>query len=122
MFNFFVNATAREHDQFFINGVDFNHIKNVLRMQPGDTFLVSCDGSRCLCQLNWFTNESVIADILEENYQNTELPVRFYLFQGLPKGDKLELIIQKTVELGITGIIPVEMNRCVMKLRWQWKI
>lgn len=116
MFNFFVDENARANDQYVIGGADYNHIRNVLRMQPGDTFLVSCDGSSCLCQLNGFTDDSVIADILAENYQNTELPVRFYLFQGLPKGDKLELIIQKTVELGCTGIIPVEMSRCVMKL------
>jgi 16S rRNA (uracil1498-N3)-methyltransferase len=53
---------------------------------------------------------------VEENYQSTELPVRFYLFQGLLKGDKFELIIQKAVELGAAGIIPVEMKHCVMKL------
>ena len=116
MFNFFVDKTARTEDQYTIGGTDYNHIKNVLRMQPGDTFLVSCDGSSYLCRLNDFSDDSVIADILEENYQSTELPVRFYLFQGLPKGDKLELIIQKTVELGAAGIIPVEMSRCVMKL------
>ena len=54
--------------------------------------------------------------LLKEDYQNTELPVQFYLFQGLPKGDKLELIIQKTVELGVAGIIPVEMSRSVVKV------
>ena len=85
-------------------------------MQPGDTFLVSCGGTSSLCRLEQLEDDAVVAQIVEENYQNTELPVRFYLFQGLPKGDKLELIIQKTVELGVAGIIPVEMSRCVMKL------
>ena len=116
MFNFFVDDSARENGQFRISGSDYNHIKNVLRMQPGDTFLVSCNGASCLCKLASCDEDSVIAAILDEDYQNTELPVRFYLFQGLPKGDKLELIIQKAVELGVAGIIPVEMSRCVMKL------
>ena len=116
MFNFFVDTSARQDDQFRITGQDYNHIRNVLRMQPDDTFLVSCDGTSCLCRLVQFEDEAVLAQIIEDDYQNTELPVHFYLFQGLPKGDKLELIIQKAVELGAAGIIPVEMSRCVMKL------
>lgn len=116
MFNFFVEASARQGDAFFITGADYNHICNVLRMQPGDTFLVSSGGSSHLCRLAEIGADAVTARILEEDYQNTELPVRFYLFQGLPKGDKLELIIQKTVELGVAGIIPVEMSRSVVKI------
>lgn len=116
MFNFFVDTDARQDDFFRISGTDYNHIRNVLRMVPGDTFLVSCSGASCLCRLESFDDDTVTAQILEEDYQNTELPVHFYLFQGLPKSDKLELIIQKTVELGVAGIIPVEMSRCVMKL------
>ena len=116
MFNFFVDESARTGDQFRITGADYNHICNVLRMQIGDTFLVSCGGASSLCSLHQIEDDTVVAQIVEEDYQNTELPVRFYLFQGLPKGDKLELIIQKTVELGAAGIIPVEMSRCVMKL------
>lgn len=116
MYNFFVDECARSGNCFRISGKDHNHICNVLRMQVGDTFLVSCEGISCLCQLQRIEVDAVVAEIVEEDYRNTELPVHFYLFQGLPKGDKLELIIQKTVELGVAGIIPVEMNRCVMKL------
>lgn len=116
MYNFFVDACARAGDSFRISGKDHNHICNVLRMQVGDTFLVSCGGTSSLCRLKHIEEDTVEAEILEEDYRNTELPVRFFLFQGLPKGDKLELIIQKTVELGVAGIIPVEMSRCVMKL------
>jgi len=116
MFNFFVDASARVGGSFRIVGKDHNHICNVLRMQPGDTFLVSCAGASCLCRLAHVETDAVIAEILEDNYQNTELPVHFYLFQGLPKGDKLELIIQKCVELGAAGIIPVEMSRSVVRL------
>lgn len=116
MYNFFVDPSARMGDSFRISGKDHNHICNVLRMQVGDTFLVSCEGMSSLCRLDCIEEDAVVAEIVEEDYRNTELPVRFYLFQGLPKGDKLELIIQKTVELGVAGIIPVEMSRCVMKL------
>lgn len=116
MYNFFVDEGCRQDDRFFISGSDYNHIRNVLRMQPGDSFLVSCNGVSCLCSLERLEDEVVVAQIVEEDYQNTELPVKIYLFQGLPKSDKMELIIQKTVELGAAGIIPVEMKRCVMKL------
>ena len=116
MYNFFVDEGARTGDRFQISGKDRNHICNVLRMQSGDTFLVSCGGTSCLCRLEHIEEDAVVAEVVEEDHRNTELPVRFCLFQGLPKGDKLELIIQKTVELGVAGIIPVEMSRCVMKL------
>lgn len=116
MYNFFVEESAQQADRFVITGDDYNHICHVLRMQAGDTFLVSCAGFSHLCQLESIEGDAVIARMIEENVQNTELPVHFYLFQGLPKGDKLELIIQKTVELGVAGIIPVEMSRCVVKL------
>lgn len=116
MYNFFVDETSRQDDLFLIGGSDYNHIRNVLRMQPGDRFLVSCGGISSLCRLERLEGETVIARILEENHRNTELPVKLYLFQGLPKSDKMELIIQKAVELGAAGIIPVEMKRCVVRL------
>ncbi len=116
MYNFFVDKYARTGNTFTVSGKDHNHICNVLRMQVGDTFLVSCEGASHLCRLVQADNESVLAEIVEENYRNTELPVQFFLFQGLPKADKLELIIQKTVELGVAGIIPVEMTRSIVKL------
>ncbi len=116
MFNFFVDESAREGNDFRIGGKDYNHICNVLRMRVGDTFLVSCGGISSLCRLDRVEGDAVVAEIVEEDHRSTELPVRFYLFQGLPKGDKIELIIEKTVELGVAGIIPVEMRRCVMKL------
>lgn len=116
MHNFFVESSARHGNCYIICEADFNHIKNVLRMREGDTFLVSEGGTSSLCNLKGFEGESVVAEIVEENFQNTELPVQIYLFQGLPKSDKMELIIQKAVELGACAIIPVEMNRCVVKL------
>lgn len=116
MFNFFVQEDSRHGNSFIISGGDFNHIKNVLRMKEGDTFLVSCEGHSHLCELTSLYGDSLVAEIVEENYNKTELPVKLYLFQGLPKGDKMELIIQKAVELGVEKIIPVEMDNCVVKL------
>lgn len=85
-------------------------------MTVGDEILVSYNGAGSLCKIKEFQSDCVIAEIIEENFQNTDLPIEIYLFQGLPKGDKMELIIQKAVELGVYKIIPVEMNRCVVKL------
>ena len=116
MYNFFVEESARTGETFRITGADYNHIRNVLRMHPGDVFLVSCSGQSHLCRLESFGEDTVMAAIQEENYQDTELGVELYLFQGLPKSDKMELIIQKAVELGAAGVIPVEMKRCVVKL------
>lgn len=116
MYNFFVNEENRNGKCYFISGTDFNHIKNVLRMNVGDTFLVSENGVSNLCEIDGFENDVVVAKIIQENYNDTNLPIKLYLFQGLPKGDKMELIIQKTVELGVEKIIPVEMSRCVVKL------
>ena len=116
MFNFFAEENARQGDYFYISGSDYNHIRNVLRMKEGEEFLVSCGGVSSLCRLDGFEGDSAVAEIIEENYQNTDLPVEIYLFQGLPKSDKMELIIQKAVELGVHAIVPTEMSRCVVKL------
>lgn len=116
MYNFFADKNQKLNDKYVITGTDFNHIKNVLRMTVGDTFLVSENGISNLCEIEDFCEDSVVVKIIEENYNDTNLPIKIYLFQGLPKGDKMELIILKTVELGVEGVIPVEMNRCVVKL------
>ena len=116
MFNFFCSDENKQNSRYIINGADYNHIKNVLRMQVGDTCLVSCGGQSDLCQIDSFFEDAVCLEIIEENYNDTELPVKIYLFQGLAKGDKMEYIIQKTVELGAYAIVPVEMKHCVVKL------
>lgn len=116
MFNFFVDGAKRQGDLFYIDGSDFNHIKNVLRMRVGDGLLVSSLGKSHLCEIESLDGDTATVRITQENYRSTELPVEIILYQGLPKADKLELIIQKTVELGVSKIVPVEMNRCVVKL------
>ena len=122
MYNFFVDKSNVSNTTAVISGNDFNHIKNVLRMRVGDEFLISVDGVSSLCKLSAFENDSVIAEIIAEDYLDTKLPIEIYLFQGLPKSDKMELIIQKAVELGVNKIIPVEMKRCVVKLDGKNKV
>lgn len=116
MFNFFCDIENRQDGRYIIDGPDFNHIKNVLRMDIGDNCLISCDGKSDLCRIDAFSGDAVCLEILEEDYTDTELPTKIYLFQGLPKGDKMEYIIQKCVELGVYGIVPVEMKHCIVKL------
>ena len=116
MYNFFVSENERDGELYRITGADCNHIKNVLRMRVGDTLLVSCEGKSDLCEIESIVSDETVVKVIEENYRETELPVKIYLFQGLPKSDKLELIIQKCVELGVYAVAPVEMSRCVVKL------
>lgn len=116
MYNFFVSIDNKKDGRYFITGDDFNHIKNVLRMTVGEQFLVSCEGVSDLCCLEDIQSGTVIAKITTENYQNTNLPINIHLFQGLPKSDKLELIIQKAVELGVASVTPVAMKRSIVKI------
>ena len=117
MYQFFVEDVQISEKDVIIEGSDVNHIKNVLRMKCGEKIRISStSGRNFYCEIAEFSGEIVRADILEELEENTELPNQIYLFQGLPKSDKMELIIQKAVELGVHGIIPVSMKNCVVKL------
>ena len=116
MYNFFVNADNKKENRYFIVGDDYNHIKNVLRMTVGEQFLVSCNDISDLCEIESIESDTVVVKIIEENYQSTNLPINIHLFQGLPKSDKLELIIQKAVELGVSTVTPVAMKRSIVKI------
>lgn len=116
MQNFFIEKQNLLDGFVKISGNDFNHIKNVLRMKIGDKFLVSLDKKSSLCQIEDFLDNQVVAKVIEYDYQDTSLGIEIYLFQGLPKSDKLELIIQKAVELGVNAIIPVQMERSIAKI------
>ena len=116
MYNFFITKENFLAEKAYISGNDFNHIKNVLRLKQGDEFLVSVDGISHLCQLERFEEQTVVATVKTLNFQDTSLPVDITIFQGLPKSDKMELIIQKAVELGANKIVPVQMERSIVKL------
>lgn len=117
MFQFFVEEDAIGNDYITITGEDFNHIKNVLRMKVGTEIRVSNkEDVDYLCHIHEITDQEVIAKIDDIDREGTELPTKVFLFQGLPKGDKMETVIQKNVELGVYRVIPVAMKRCVVKL------
>lgn len=100
-----------------ITGEDVNHIKNVLRLKCGDEILVSDgEGTDYQCRISELNADSVVADIEDVFRNSAELPVKITLFQGMPKSDKLELIIQKAVELGVTEIVPLMTKRTVVKI------
>ena len=103
--------------QIHIIGTDVNHISNVLRMKQGEEVWISdCVQKEYRCAIEAFSADEVLLHIIYAQEPDYELPSRIYLFQGLPKADKMELIIQKAVELGAYEIIPVETKRCVVKL------
>lgn len=120
MYQFFVEPEQiNENDKsVIITGGDVNHIKNVLRMRVGEELSVSNgqDGKEYRCAIAAFLEDSIRCELRFVKEDGVELPVRVVLFQGLPKGDKMELIIQKAVELGVYEIVPVTTKRCVVKL------
>lgn len=117
MYQFFVEDEQVGREFITITGPDVNHIKNVLRMKPGEVVRVSSkSGQDFLCSVLELANEFVQLDILDSQAAGTELPCRIFLFQALAKGDRMEYIIQKAVELGVYEIIPVVMKYCVVKL------
>ncbi|MEI3228810.1 MAG: 16S rRNA (uracil(1498)-N(3))-methyltransferase [Lachnospiraceae bacterium] len=117
MYQFFVDDAHIGREFVTITGADVNHIKNVLRMKAGEKIRISNQQGRdYYCEISEVTDTFVQADILNEDAASTELPSKIYLFQGIPKGDRMETVIEKAVELGVYEIIPVAMKYCVVKL------
>ena len=115
---YFIKNEQIEQNQIKIVGLDINHIKNVLRMKIGDQLeLCNCDTQENFnCKIVNIEKDNIQCEILEKLQQEEESNVEVTIFQGLPKADKMEYIIQKSVELGAFNITPVEMKRCVVKL------
>ncbi len=116
MYNFFVEKERFDGGYYHLDGNDYNHAKNVLRLKVGEQVLISCEQKCDLCEISKITDSEVLLSILESDFMDTSLPVKIYLFQGLPKSDKMELIIQKAVELGAEAIIPVNTARSIVKI------
>ena len=111
MYQFFVEENQVQNDRIVVIGEDVNHIVNVLRMKPGEKVRVSDSAERAyFCHVEELSQDEVWMKIDAVDEQGTEFAHKVYLFQGLPKGDKMELIIQKSVELGVA------MKNCVVKL------
>lgn len=118
MYQFFVEPGQICDKTVTILGGDVNHIKNVLRMKVGEELAVSngTDGKEYRCAIVAFEEDRVLCELRFIKEDGVELSSQVYLFQGLPKADKMELIIQKAVELGVHEVVPVATKRCVVKL------
>ncbi len=117
MHRFYTTKENIVGDEIRITGADVNHIKNVLRMKVGEEAVI-CDGQGkdFYCIIEKMSSDEVVLTVKDTKETETELPAKIYLFQGLPKKDKMELIVQKAVELGVCEIIPVMMKRTIVKL------
>lgn len=117
MQQFFAEPSMIREGRIILEGQDVNHMKNVLRMKPGEDVRI-CDGAgkAYLCSIYAYEDRKAVLDILSGTDTDTELPARVWLFQGLPKGDKMELIVQKAVELGAYAVVPFGAKRSVVRL------
>ncbi len=117
MHRFYVNQKQVTDQMVRITGPDVNHIKNVLRMKPGEEIIIcNGQGKDCYCIIDRVSENEIIALMQTVKDTDSELGTRITLFQGLPKSDKMELIIQKAVELGVHEIVPVMTKRVIVKL------
>ncbi|QXE00473.1 16S rRNA (uracil(1498)-N(3))-methyltransferase [Terribacillus sp. DMT04] len=116
MQRYFVETANWQDDQITLDGQDAHHIIRVMRMNEGDQIIcVHPDGHAAKCTIDAFTADSVLVSETESLDLNTEMPVSVTIAQGLPKGDKLELIVQKGTELGAAGFVPFQAARSVVK-------
>lgn len=117
MYRFFVAPEACSRDTILIEGEDYNHMKNVLRLKIGDAVTVSDGADReYICAIEEYSEGKAIVRIEDVCGSSAELPTELVLYQGFPKGDKMEFIIQKAVELGASRIVPVMMKRSIVRL------
>lgn len=115
MYHFFVTEEQISSEYVSIVGKDINHIKNVLRLKTGEQIRAVSSGVEYTCQIEILTNQAIRCKIITQHNSESELPIEVVLFQGMPKKDKFEWIIQKNVELGIARIVPVEMERSIVR-------
>lgn len=117
MYRFYVSSGNINGNKINITGPDVNHIKNVLRLGNGD-WIIACDGNGTdyVSRISAIETGCVKLDVQKIQGTDTELKTKIVLFQGVPKNDKMDFIIQKTVELGVSEIVPVLMKRCVVRL------
>ena len=118
MQKFFVKKEQIDGESITITGKDVKHIKTVLRMQKDEKITICNvdDLTNYICKIEEI-NENKIETIIEQEIKEKESNVYIHIFQGLPKADKMELVLQKGTELGVSEFTPVKMNRCVVKIR-----
>lgn len=121
---FFVKEEQIKENQIHIIGMDINHMKNVLRLSIGEQVEITCPEleKNYVCEIQEYSKDIVICNILEQLEKQTEPGIYIHIFQGLPKADKMEWIIEKGTEIGVSEFTPIEMKRCVVKLDDKAKI
>ncbi|KZL93883.1 16S rRNA (uracil(1498)-N(3))-methyltransferase [Clostridium magnum] len=116
MHKFFVPRSNILGDTAIIEGDDVKHIYKVLRLEVGDNVSINnCDGEEFLGQIEDVNKKQVTVKCVEKLALNNESPVEIYLFQGLPKSSKMDLIVQKATELGVKEVTPIITDRVVVK-------
>ena len=116
---FFVRKDQINDNIITLIGDDAHHVARSLRMAVGESITV-CDmqGNEYDCRISGFDGDTeVYAQIFDARHSDTEPPCRIYLFQALSKGDKLDTVIQKSVECGVYRVIPFESERCIVKTK-----
>jgi len=116
MSRYFVNDTQIIKNRITIIGEDYLHLKKVLRAQKGDFITVCCDGFDYTAEINEISSNYISSIIIDKKQNVTEPLLKVTLYQGLPKADKMELIVQKCIELGVNEIVPVITERCISKI------
>lgn len=118
MYKFFVNTNQIKEGKIKIINDDVNHIKNVLRLNKEEKIEVSdsSSGESYICKILEYENNTVVCEIIEKIEKKSESKIYLHILQGLPKSDKMEMIIQKCTELGVKEFTPVALNRCIVKL------
>lgn len=115
---FFVTPAALDADTVCLSGEDARHISLSLRMAVGDTLTLSDgEGREAVCRLDTLSPDAVTATVLSRHTGVGEMPISVILYQALPKGDKLETIVQKATELGAAAVYPFESSRCITRVR-----
>ena len=123
MYKFFVETDQVVDNLVKVIGSDVNHMKNVLRFPLGKEVLISDGGGHnYLCRIIGYEEQTALLEVVEALESTTELPVHIHLYQGLPKKDKMELVIQKSVELGVAEVTPLIMKRSIVKLDQKTKV
>ena len=118
MQRFFISGREIEQNELVITGDNARHISYSLRMAPGELIAV-CDGAGndCICEITSITRDAVYARVTERKRCEAEPPYRAVLYQSLAKGEKMDLIVQKATEFGVSEIVPVESARCIARIR-----
>lgn len=121
MNRFFVNKSQIYQNKVKILGKDVKHIKDVLRLKYKDKIEIVSGNKTYLCEILEIKPDNIILLILDSFQGKNEPPVHIVLYQGIPKGDKMDFIIQKSTEIGVKEIYPVITNRTIVKIKGRKK-